>query len=62
MTTEHRATGLDAAERHDEMVQFLFCATGATGLLAHARALLDAAPKELAESFEQAVRTAGLAS
>ena len=34
----------------------------APGLLAHARALLDTAPRELAESFEQAVRTAGFAS
>jgi hypothetical protein len=33
-----------------------------SGLLEHARAMLGAAPRELAESFEQAVRTAGLAS
>jgi hypothetical protein len=62
MTIDLHATGCDTAERHDDMVQFIFSAAGATGLLAHARALLDAAPKELAESFEQAVRTAGLAS
>jgi hypothetical protein len=62
MTIDLHATDLAAAECHDDMVQFVYRAAGATGLLAHARALLDAAPKELAESFEQAVRAAGLAS
>ncbi|MEO5686243.1 MAG: hypothetical protein ABIR54_02700 [Burkholderiaceae bacterium] len=62
MTIDPHATGTDIAERHDDMVQFVYRAVGATGLLAHARALLDAAPKELAESFEQAVRSSGLAS
>jgi hypothetical protein len=56
-------TGVAAVvENHDELVQFVYRATGAPGLLAHARALLDTAPRELAESFEQAVRTAGFAS
>ena len=62
MTIDLHATGPDTAECHDDMVQFVYCQTGAAGLLAHARALLDAAPKELAESFEQAVRTSGLTS
>jgi hypothetical protein len=56
-------TGVSAVvEHHDELVQFVYRATGAPGLLARARALLDTAPRELAESFEQAVRTAGFAS
>jgi hypothetical protein len=46
----------------DEMVQFLFSAAAAGALLDGARALLDSAPRELAESFEQAMRAAGLAS
>jgi hypothetical protein len=46
----------------EEMVQFLFSAASAGALLQGARALLDTAPKELAESFEQAVRAAGLVS
>ncbi len=46
----------------DEMVQFLFSAASAAALLQGARALLDNAPQELAESFEQAMRAAGLAS
>ena len=46
----------------EELMQFLFNATSAGALLQGARALLDTAPKELAESFEQAVRAAGLAS
>ena len=62
MTIDLHAPGLACAERHDDMVQFVYREAGATGLLAPARALLDAAPKELAESFEQAVRSAGLAS
>ncbi|MBC7662396.1 MAG: hypothetical protein H7276_01160 [Caulobacter sp.] len=62
MTIDHDATLPDVAEHRDELVQFVYRATGAPGLLAHARALLDKAPRELAESFEQAVRTAGFAS
>jgi len=64
MTIDPTATLPTAAavEHHDELVQFVFRATGAPGLLAHARELLDAAPRELADSFEQAMRTAGLAS
>ena len=50
------------AEHHDPLVQFVYRANGAPSLLAHARQLLDAAPRELAESFEQAVRPLGLAS
>ncbi len=52
----------DAAAPHDEMVQFVFRAASTAGLLQSARALLDAAPKELSESFEQAMRACGLAS
>jgi hypothetical protein len=65
MTIDHSATLTNAAavvEHHDELVQFVYRATGAQGLLAQARALLDTAPRELAESFEQAVHTAGFAS
>ena len=62
MTIDLHATGSGTAECHDDIVQFVYRAAGAPGLLARARALLDAAPKELAESFEQAVRTSGLAS
>ena len=62
MTIDPHASCADIAEHSDDVVQFVYRAAGAKGLLAHARALLDAAPKELAESFEQAVRTSGLAS
>ncbi len=51
-----------AAECHEDIVQFVFRSAMSSGLLTNARAMLDAAPKELAESFEQAVRTAGFAS
>lgn len=52
-----------AAQQHpEEIVQFVFRSSAATGLLQRARALLDAAPRELNESFEQAVRASGLAS
>ena len=44
----------------EEMVRFDFRCAAATGLLQQARALLDAAPSELAESFEQAVRASGI--
>jgi len=60
MTIEHP---LPADPQHaDEMVQFLFSAASAGALLQGARALLDSAPKELSESFEQAMRAAGLLS
>jgi hypothetical protein len=49
-------------EPHDEIVRFVFRAAASSGLLQGARTLLDAAPKELAESFEQALRGAGIAS
>ena len=51
-----------AGQHHDELVQFVFRAPSAAGLPSRARALLDAAPKELAESFEQAMRASGLVS
>ena len=62
MTIDLPATHPAATEHHDEIVQFVFRSTASSDLLAHARALLGAAPRELAESFEQAVRTSGLAS
>ena len=62
MTIDLHATGPAAEPFHEEIVQFVFRSAGSAGLLQNARALLDAAPRELAESFEQAVRTAGLAS
>ena len=62
MTIDFPANSPELAEHPDALVRFVYRAAGAPGLLAHARTLLDAAPRELAESFEQAVRTAGLAS
>ena len=62
MTIYPPATLHDVAEHHDELVQFVYRATAAAGLVATARSLLAAAPSELAESFEQAVRTSELAS
>jgi hypothetical protein len=62
MTIDLHATFPATAEIHDELVQFVFRSAVSSGLLKNARAMLDAAPKELAESFEQAVRTSGLAS
>ena len=62
MTIEFQATLPAATAHHDEIVQFLFWTTASTSLLQRARAMLDAAPRELAESFEQAVRSAGIAS
>jgi hypothetical protein len=62
MTIELNATFPAAAEQPEEIVQFVFCSAVATDLLQRARAMLDAAPKELSESFEQAMRTSGLAS
>jgi len=43
-----------------EITQFVFRAPSASGVLQRARELLAAAPRELADSFEQAVRGAGL--
>jgi hypothetical protein len=43
-----------------EITRFVFHAPSASGVLQRARELLAAAPRELAESFEQAVRGAGL--
>jgi hypothetical protein len=62
MTIDLHATLPAAAEHPEDIVRFVFRPAMSSGLLANARALLDAAPKELAESFEQAVRGAGLAS
>jgi hypothetical protein len=62
MTIDLHATFPATKEHHEEIVQFVFRSAVSTGLLQRARAMLDAAPKELAESFEQAMRTAGLAS
>jgi hypothetical protein len=61
MTTDLHAT-FPATTAHEDIVQFVFRSAVSSGLLEKARALLDAAPRELAESFEQAVRSAGLAS
>lgn len=46
----------------EEIVQFVFRAASTAGLLQRARAMLAAAPAELSESFEQAVRTSEFAS
>ena len=62
MTIEPDAPFPAPPEPHVEIVRFVFRAARATGLLANARVMLDAAPRELAESFEQAVRRAGIAS
>jgi hypothetical protein len=63
MTIDLHATLTAAtAEQSEEIVQFVFRRAASTGLLQRARAMLDAAPRELAESFEQAVRTSGLTS
>ena len=62
MTIDLHATLPATTAHHDEMVQFVFRSAVSTGLLQRARAMLDAAPKELAESFEQAMCSAELAS
>ena len=62
MTIDPPSTLTGVVEHHDELVQFVYRAAGATGLVAEARALLAAAPGELAASFEQAVRASELAS
>jgi len=62
MTIDLHATSPAVSEHHEELVQFVFSSAVCPGLLKNAREILDAAPRELAESFEQAVRGAGLAS
>ena len=62
MTIDLPAPHPAVTAHHEEIVQFVFRSTASPSLLEHARALLGAAPKELAESFEQAVRTSGLAA
>ena len=62
MTIDLHATHPATTAMHEELVQFVYQSAVASGLLQHARAMLDAAPRELAESFEQAVRDAGIAS
>ena len=62
--TIDRDAGTDAGPGcpHEEIVQFIYRTATAAPLLQRARALLAAAPAELSESFEQAVRGAGMAS
>ena len=62
MTIDLPATLPVTTEHHEEIVQFVFRSALPSGLLQSARAMLDAAPRGLAESFEQALRTAGFAS
>ena len=62
MTIDLHATHPATTQIHEELVQFVFRSAVSSGLLEHARQMLDAAPKELAESFEQAMRGAGFAS
>ena len=62
MTIELPASFPATTEVPEEIVRFVFRAAVSSGLLVSARALLDAAPRELAESFEQAMRGAGIAS
>ncbi len=62
MTIDLHATPPSPMEHPEDIVQFVFRSAMSSGLLSNARAMLDTAPKELSESFEQAVRSAGLAS
>jgi hypothetical protein len=62
MTIDPPATLHDVAEHHDELVQFVYRAAAAPGLVANARSLLAAAPTELAASFEQAMLASEFAS
>lgn len=62
MTIDLPATCPATAHHHEEIVQFVFRSALPGALLTHARAMLEAAPTELAESFEQALRRAGIAS
>ena len=65
MTIDRDAAAADTAPPPpppEEIVQFVFRAASAAPLLQRARVLLAAAPAELNESFEQAVRASGWAS
>ena len=62
MTIDLHATHPATTQIHDELLQFVFRSAVSSGLLKNARAMLDAAPKELVESFEQALRNPDLAS
>jgi hypothetical protein len=62
MTIDLHAIHPATRELHDELVQFVFRSAGSSGLLEGAREMLAAAPPELAESFEQAMRASELAS
>ena len=62
MTIDLHATLTAPTEHSEDIVQFVFRSALSSSLLTNARAMLAAAPKELAESFEQAVHSAGLAS
>jgi hypothetical protein len=62
MTIDLHATLPATPAQHEDIVRFVFRSAVSSGLLENARAMLAAAPRELAESFEQAVRSAGLAS
>jgi hypothetical protein len=63
MTIEHDAAAPGAPlPSTEDIVRFVYDSAAAAALLQTARALLDAAPRELSESFEQAVRAAGFAS
>ena len=62
MTLDLPATLPATTAQPEDVVRFVFRPAASPGLLENARAMLAAAPRELAESFEQAVRSAGLAS
>lgn len=62
MTIELDAGAPACGPSSEDLVQFVFRPAIAASLLQQARALLDNAPKELSESFEQAVRASGFAS
>ncbi len=62
MTIDLHATHPALTAVDEELVQFVFRSAVSSGVLKNAREMLDAAPRELVESFEQAVRSAGLAS
>ncbi len=62
MTIERDAPPATATDSAEEIVRFVFGAEFAGSLLQGARAMLAAAPDELAESFEQAVLASGLAA
>ena len=62
MTIDLHATHPATSAIHEDLVQFVFRSAVSSGLLKNARAMLDAAPRELVESFEQALRKSDLAS